>query len=150
MEVLNLLKMSLSDKGVFEMITLFNSRGNKVTTFKSFEEVMEYFNRKENLKPKAPNSSKNQEKWRFIYLPYRRFSAINDHGKSHDHETEQEAYERQLDLVEVYSGDPQCYEEILVTPDLDLPDLIKNWCFLYAYAHKFVLLQTIYGCLDDE
>jgi hypothetical protein len=145
-----LARKSLIEKGVIEMISLFNAEGRKIGTFKSFEAVIEYFNRRECLKPASPNTIGNDEKWGFVYYPHRRLCALNDHAHTHLTEIEQEAYEQKLDLIEIYAGDAHYPEQLLVTPNLDLPNLIKNWCFDYAYAQRLVLLQTFHGSLGAE
>ena len=132
------------------MIRLFDSQSRKLFSFTSFNDVMEYFNHIEKMRIIAPNSRYGHEKWSFIYYPHRRLSAVNEQGSAHCSEIEFEAYERRLDLIEVYSGYLEVPDQYIVTPDLDVDDLIKNWCFDYAYAHDCVLLQTIYGSFDKE
>jgi hypothetical protein len=105
---------------------------------------MEYFNRIENAPFVDYNSYQNQQKWNFIYHPYRKPS--NDLRAGED--MEEEIYEDELDFVEIYVGDPQNPYQIPVTPDLDLIELMRDWCFNYCYARGYKILELINGCGD--
>lgn len=125
------------------MIQLFDSKSHKVGSFKAFEAVMEYFNRLENHKPWDPNSLNDQEKWNFVYYPHRRLSALFGYVKSQFTEVEQEAYESECDLIEVYTGESQYPERYIVTADLDMESLVREWCFEYAYAHRYSVFEVV-------
>jgi hypothetical protein len=56
-----------------------------------------------------------------------------------------EDYEDEQDLIEIYVGDPQSPHQIPVTPDLDLTELMRDWCFDYCYAHGFRVFEEIDG-----
>jgi hypothetical protein len=131
------------------MIQIFDEKNCRIGKFKSFDEVMEFFNDRMNLKALDPNSCYGQEKWNFVYYSHRRLSALYEDQQIELSEIEHEAYINHLDMIEIYTGDPTP-EQIIVTTELDVTELIKNWCFDYCYAMKYVLLEMISGALDTE
>ena len=56
---------------------------------------------------------------------------------------EQEAYENELDLIEVCTGNPQTLQQIILFPDVNITELMRNWCFDYAHAKNFALFEVI-------
>ena len=64
-------------------------------------------------------------------------------------EREQEAYENDFDLIEIYTGSPNP-RQIVLTPDIDVPGIMRDWCFGYSYANNYVLFEIIRGDLDPE
>ena len=131
------------------MIQIFDERKCRIGKFKSFDEVLDFFNDRENLKVLNPNSLCRQDKWNLVYYSHRRLSALHEDGQIKCTEIVHEAYINHLDLIEIYMGDltPQ---QLIVTTELDVAEVIKNWCFDYCYAMKYVLLETISGTLDEE
>lgn len=130
------------------MIYLYSNK-QRVKAFKNFDYLLEYINLHENSPLVDCNSYHDQQKWKFIYHLYRKLSNQCE-TMSHPALTgrELEAFEQQLDLIEIYSGDSQSIEQIIVTPDLDVAGLIKNWCFNYCYAKGLVLLEIFPGTFD--
>jgi hypothetical protein len=132
------------------MIYLYSNK-QRVKEFKNFDYLLEYINLLENSPLDDYNSYYEHQKWKFIYHPYRKLS---NHCEPIANQAftapELEAFEQQLDLIEIYSGDSQSIEQIVVTPDLDVAGLIKNWCFHYCYAKGLVLLEIFPGTFDSE
>lgn len=133
----------------FSMIQIFGEKNCRIGKFKSFDDVMDFFNERENLKVLNPNSLCEKDKWNFIYYAHRRLSALHEEQRIKFTEIEHEAYINHLDLIEIYMGDPTP-QQLIVTTELDVAEVIKNWCFDYCYAMKYVLLETISGTLDEE
>ena len=131
------------------MIQVFYSDNSRIGTFKNFDEVLDYFNREENLRASDPNSLQGQEKWNFVYYSHRRLSALHEDRRIKCTEIEMEAYTNHLDLIEIYTGAPTP-EQVIVTPNLNVTELIKAWCFDYCYAMRYVMLETISGAVDTE
>jgi hypothetical protein len=131
------------------MIQVFDSDSCRIGTFKTFDEVLDYFNGQVNLRASDPNSLHGQEKWNFVYYSHRRLAVLHEDRRIKFSEIELEAYTNHLDLIEIYTGD-STPEQIIVTPEIDVTELIKTWCFDYCYAMRYVLLETISGALDTE
>ena len=93
-----------------------------------------------------------EEKWEFSYYSYNRLCAILGGVKRNSQLTkaEQEAYENELDLIEVCTGNPQTLQQIVLFPDVDVTELERDWCFDYAHAKNFVLFELIEGNVGSE
>jgi len=131
------------------MIHLFSNK-KKVKEFKNFKELVEFFNHIENSKLVDYNSYYGQEKWNFVFYPHKRRSALNEHTKNPLTKIEEEAYENEFDMIEVYVGDPQTPEQFVITSKLDLQEFMRDWCFDYGYAHGYRVLELIDGYADSE
>ena len=137
------------------MIRLYNSKC-LVGSYKRFEDVCDYFMRLEHFKVLDRDSfypgSFSGEKWEFSYYSYEHLCAIVG-GIEQDAEltkVEWEAYENELDLIEVCTGDPQTLQQIVLFPDVDVTELERDWCFDYAHAKNFVLFELIEGNVGSE
>ena len=132
------------------MIWLYNSK-ILVGSYKRFEDVCDYFMRLEHFKVLDRDSfyprSFSEEKWEFSYYSYDHLCAIFGGIKRNVQLTkaEQGAYENELDLIEVCTGDPQKLQQIILFPDVDVMELERDWCFDYAHAKNFVLFELIEG-----
>lgn len=125
------------------MIWLFNSTNRVSASYKTFEEVCDHFRRVEHLKPVPEGSSYNEGRWDFVYWPHKRLLSLHEHLKdTHFSNLEREAYEGELDLIEIFVGCPGLADQYVVTPDLDVTSLMREWCFDYSYAHGYTVLET--------
>ena len=128
------------------MILLYNFQKNRfVGTYKGFEEICDYFKRLEYFKIFGPSSSNPLPEgfWNFVYHPHKRLSAFFKSLKGHVfNEVEQEAYGNDFDLIEIYRDDPVS-QQIIVTPDIDVGGLMRDWCFGYARANNYVFLKSL-------
>lgn len=128
------------------MIWVFNSHHKRLGPYKTYEEVCDYFRRLEYLSPLFEEDSCNEERWDFVYWSHRRLSFLYEHLNDNNLTyAERAAYENELDLVEIFDGSLKIVEQYIVTPDLNLPSLRRDWCFDYAYAHGFRLLEMLPG-----
>ena len=130
------------------MIWLYNSK-SLVGSYKNFEDVCDYFMRLEHFKAADRGSfyhgSFPEEKWEFCYYTHEHLCAIVG-GIEQDEEltkVEWEAYENELDLIEVCTGDPQAFQQIILFPDVDVTELARDWSFDYAHAKNFSLFELI-------
>jgi len=125
------------------MIWLFNSTNRVSSSYRTFEEVCDHFRRLEHMKPYPEGESSGEERWDFAYWPHKRLSSLHEHLKdSHFSHLEREAYEGELDLIEIFDGRSELADQYIVTPDLDVASLMRGWCFDYAYAHGYTVLET--------
>ena len=132
------------------MIWLFNSTNGVSGSYKTFEEVCDHFRRVEHLKPVPEGSSCDEGQWDFVYWPHKRLSSLHEHLKdTHFSQAEREAYEGELDLIEVFDGRSEFADQYIVTPDLDVTGLMREWCFDYAYAHRYTVLETNLSILPN-
>lgn len=132
------------------MIHLFFDM-QKVRQCGGFEELLEYFNGFENSKIVDYNSYYGQEKWNFIYHRYKKPSNLYEHRKNEDFMvSEGEFFEAEFDLIEMYTGDSERTYQISVTPDVDVIELMREWCLAYCEAHGYRVLELINGYRDLE
>ena len=125
------------------MIWLFNSTNRVSSSYKTFEEVCDHFRRVEHLKPIPAGEAYSGDRWDFVYWPHKRLSSLHEHLKdTHFSHLEREAYEGEFDLIEVFDGRSELADQYIVTPDLDVAGLMREWCFDYAYAHRYTVLET--------
>jgi hypothetical protein len=125
------------------MIWLFNFKSRAVGSYKTFEEVCDHFRRVEHLKPVAEGEPYGNDRWDFVYWPHKRLSSLHEHLKdTHFSEAERDAYEGEFDLIEIFDGRSEFADQYIVTPDLNVSDLMREWCFDYAYANGCTVLET--------
>lgn len=123
------------------MIWIFNSQNRRVGSHKTFEGVCDHFRRVEHLKPTVEETP--ADRWDLVYWPHKRLSSLHEHLKdTHFSQFERDAYEGEFDLIEVFSGRSGFADQYIVTPDLDVTSLMREWCFDYAYAHGYTVLET--------
>lgn len=130
------------------MIWLYNSK-SLVGSYKRFEDVCDYFMRLEHFK--SVGRSFSEERWEFSYYSYEYLRAIfGGIKKNVSSKTEREAYENELDLIEVCKGDPQFLRQIALFPDVDVEEVARDWCFDYARAKNFSLFELIEKNVSPE
>jgi|GEM_PF-811592 len=118
-------------------------------SFKTFEELCDYFKRYEQLSCSYLDDSYSQtQKWDFVYHPHRRFSSLCERLKEQLNAIEMEAYENELDLIDVYAGSTLYPEQYPVTANLNVEVLMRQWVLDYAFAHGFRVLQTFSNGVD--
>ena len=125
------------------MIWLFNSTNKVSSSYKNYEEVCDHFRRVEHLKLDPTEASYGHDRWDFIYWSHKRLSSLHEHLKdTHFSQVELEAYEGELDLIEIFDGRSRLVDQYIVTPDLDVTSLMREWCFDYAHQHGYTVLET--------
>ena len=125
------------------MIWLFNSRTKHAGSYQNFEEVCDRFRRIEHLKPVPAGGSGADGRWDFIYWPYKRLKSLHEHVKGTPFsQLEQEAYEGEIDLIEIFDGRPEAPDQYVVTHDFDVKNLMRGWCFGYARHHQYTILES--------
>lgn len=131
------------------MIWLYNSK-TLVGSYKRFEDVCDYFMRLEHFKTTDRNSF-SEERWEFAYYSYEYLREIFGGIKRNvPSKMEREAYENELDVIEVCTGDPQMLRQIVLFPEVDVEELTRNWCFDYARAKNFALFELIEKNVSPE
>jgi len=126
------------------MIWIYNTQRKVSISYKNFEEVCDHFRRLEQVKSYSEEGSSDEERWDFSYWPHKRVLALQEHLKnSHFSQAERDAYENELDLIEIFVGPLGPTEQYAVTSSLDIGNLMREWCFDYAYAHGYTVLETL-------
>ena len=125
-------------KGFKAMIEIFNSKGEKLGAFRNYKQLFWSITKIERLKLLKGKYQYGQSNWCFLRRPYEKLSMVYYHMiEKHPTPIERQAYERQLDMIDIYQGNYDSYTQLLVTPDLDVDLLRKNWCRAYCKAQGY-------------
>lgn len=54
---------------------------------------------------------------------------------------EQEAYENNLELLEIYKGNPDESNQIILTDDVNIDELMKDWCRDYCLSNGYRICE---------
>ena len=79
--------------------------------------------------------------WSFVTYPPDRVAALYQFAITIDPDL-QEAYDEQLSLLELCTGDYNNPQYIAVTPNIDMDALKKKWCRDYCDFHGLSLCET--------
>lgn len=122
--------------------------------FGTFEALCDYFCRLEQTLSfyHAGYKRRGEEdgKWGFVWHSYKRLAAVLEKMQDRLSSTERQAFEEELDLIDVFCGDILTARQYAVTPDLDAESLARGWCYDYASAHGFVILESLTGGRGEE
>jgi hypothetical protein len=128
-------------KGRFKaMIEIFNAKDEKLGEFKNYRQLFWSINMIERLKLLKGKYPYGQSSWCFLHRPYEKLSMVYHHmiGKSPT-PIEKQAHEKQLGIIDIYQGSYDSFTQILVTSDLDIDGLRKNWCRAYCKAKGYII-----------
>lgn len=80
--------------------------------------------------------------WRFdSFTPKHVYNLYHHLRKSSITPTLQQAYEQELGLVEIWSGDARNPTQLLITPDLDIEAYQRQWLRTYWQVHGHRILE---------
>jgi hypothetical protein len=122
------------------MIQLFQLDGNVIGLFEDFDELFHHINTIETSK--LTESSSCGDIWSFSLFTNKRLSYIFYKTLEQSFsKIGKEAFDQGLDLIEISKGDYENPLQIPVTPDVNIEDLKKNWCYEYCDAHGYVIID---------
>lgn len=124
------------------MIQVFGSDKKPVGLFKNYDELFKYINTIENSKFLECSSASLGETWSFALYTNKRLSYIYYKTLERSFsKVGKEAFEQELDLIEIYKGDFNNPIQIPVTPDVNVQELKENWCHEYCDTHNYLLVD---------
>ena len=124
------------------MIQLFRSDGNAIGLFEDFDKLSNHINTIETTKLTEPRSCFDEDIWSFSLFTNKRLSYIFYKTLEQSFsKIGKEAFDQGLDLIEISKGDYGNPLQIPVTPDVDIQELKKNWCYEYCDAHGYVMID---------
>jgi hypothetical protein len=83
-----------------------------------------------------------KDPWSFLVLTPNRIAVLlSTLRKPHDFLMLQEAWEKQLTVVELCKGDFKGLKQIMVETGVDIEALRKAWCFEYCQANSMTILE---------
>jgi len=125
------------------MIWIFKSDRASAGFCENYEDLFQYIREKENLKP-LEGQPMFGHSWSFTLFTPQQVSTIYLNMKqSQPTEIFKEAHLKELGLLEIYRGDPQKCMKVLVTPDVDIEALKKEWCLEYCNAHGYIITENV-------
>jgi hypothetical protein len=108
--------------------------------FENDLELYKYIRDTENQKMFDDHPEFKKCPWTFsLFSPERVGILIRNLKKVHKPEILEEAWQKQLGLIEICKGDYNNLTEIILTPDINEEALRKNWCKEYCEAHQLIL-----------
>jgi len=124
------------------MIWIFKSDRASAGFCENYEDLFQYIREKENLKPLEGQPMGRP--WSFtLFTPQQVSTIYLNMKRSRPTETLKETHLKELGLLEIYRGDLQKCKEVLVTPDVDIEALKKEWCLEYCDAHGYIVTEII-------
>lgn len=122
------------------MIEVFNTSNEKLGEFKDYQQLFWSINKIERLKLLKGDYQYGQSNWCFLHRPYEKLAMVYHHMiEKSPTEIEKEAYERKLEMIEIYQGNYKSPIQLLVTPEVNVDRLRKKWCRSYCKANGYVI-----------
>ena len=122
---------------MIEIITLDRTPAGQ---FDDFNDLFDCITTIENLKLVAKHPNARQMNWSFAIHPPKRAAVLYTHGDNSS-EAIEEAYEEQLPLIEICTGDYKKPLYIVLTPNVDMDYLKKKWCLDWCTFHHLVVRE---------
>jgi hypothetical protein len=128
------------------MIEVYIMPQTLVGLFENYNELFEFICETENQKL-SESHLKYGGGWSFVlYSPDRVAFLYNDRKRGlfapKVNPNIKEAYEQQVSLVEICTGDYKHPEYIVVTPNVNMQYLKKKWCIDYCTFYNFVVRDS--------
>lgn len=124
------------------MIQLFGSNKEAIGQFDNYDALFKHINSIENSKLMECSSRSLADIWSFALYTNKRLSYIyyKTLEKSFS-KVGKEAFEQELDLIEIHKGNFESPIQIPVTPDVNVQELKENWCQEYCDFHNYLLVD---------
>ena len=124
------------------MIQIFGTDQAVIGLFKDYDALFKHINTLENSKLTESSSCFPGEIWSFVLFTNKRLSYIYYKTLERSFsKVGKEAFEQELDLIEISKGDYQNPLQIPVTPDVNVAELKRNWCQEYCDIRDYVLVE---------
>ena len=126
------------------MIEIFNEIKGSTESFESYDALLRHIKEIEKQKQLETRMENDREFWNFIIHSNQRLSSVYWRAIKATSilltEKEQDAYENGLNLLEMCKGDQDNPTQIILTPDINLKEITKNWCRDYCLNHGYIIL----------
>jgi hypothetical protein len=124
------------------MIQVFGSNKEAIGQFDSYDALFKHISSIENSKLTECSSRSLGEIWSFALYTNKRLSYIYYKTLERSFsKVGKEAFEQELDLIEIYKGDFQNPIQIPVTADINVQELKEAWCQEYCEAQNYLLVD---------
>ncbi|MGV8948382.1 MAG: hypothetical protein ACOH2E_03315 [Candidatus Paracaedibacter sp.] len=124
------------------MIIIQPLNGEPAEHFETFDQLFEFIMTIEALKLVAKNSHSKPMNWNFtVYSADQVFPLLAGYKKPPG--ALEEAYEENLSLIEICTGDYKKPLYVVLTPNVDMDYLKKKWCVDYCTYHDLVVRERL-------
>lgn len=123
------------------MIIIQSLNGKPIVKFDDYNEFFECLVTIENLKLIANKPDFKRMNWSFTVYAPKRVAALYTYSKEPS-EAMKEAFEENLPLIEICTGDYKWPLYIALTPNVDMDYLKKKWCIDYCTWHHLVVKEV--------
>ena len=124
------------------MLWVYREDGTNGFSCKDDGHLYRHITEMENSKLLPGHPQFGQSEWGFIHFTSRRVNALYEHTPRHLRTPcLKRAYELEVGLAEIYIGNLHKPTEIVLTPDVDLQALQKQWCLDYCQAHGYQVVE---------
>ena len=123
------------------MIIIQPLDGTPAEHFETFDQLFECILTTESLKVAAKTSHSKPMNWSFTVYPANQVGTLLALHKKPPEAVEQ-AYEENLPLIEICTGDYKNPLYIVLTPNVDMGYLKKKWCIDYCTYHNLVVREV--------
>lgn len=117
---------------------------NETRLLPTYNDVCEYLNRIE--RRKASETGENVS-WCFLRRRYETLAIFYYRTpplkKDFFTQKEKEAVEKETGLIEIMKGSPESLVQVLLTPNIDLEPLRKDWCQEYCKEHDMKICELV-------
>lgn len=123
------------------MVIIQPLNGAPAEHFENFDQLFECIITTEALKMAAKTSNSKPMNWSFTVYPASQVSTLLVVHKKPP-EALKEAYEENLSLVGICTGDYRFSLHIPLTPNVDMDYLKKKWCVDYCTFHHLIVKEV--------
>lgn len=122
------------------MIQIKTLEGKVIGMYKDYEELFEHIVENENLKLIAKKPNFKDMNWSFVVYQPERVAYLYIHRKP-SCDAVREAFEKELSLIEICTGDFKNPRYILMTPNTDLLYYKTQWCRDYCTFRDWLVKE---------
>ena len=124
------------------MIWIFKKDKASATSFDTYAELFSFIEERENLKLLEEHTEFAQTCWSFRVITPKQILSFHNYKDSRLLKAiAQQACSKNLPYLEICTGDPSTLREMLLTPDIDLEALQKEWSLAYCTAHNYLTID---------
>jgi hypothetical protein len=128
------------------VIQLFNKNTEEKRSFQNSNELFKFIRDMEHSKLFEDHPEFGSFSWSFRVFKRRSIVEYYHNIKEEDLTSPiRQAYEQELDLLEMCKGDLKKPLQIPVSPDVDVEHLRKIWCFEYCRAHGYEVREDYHS-----
>jgi|GEM_PF-1157323 len=126
------------------MIEFYVSPETDGVLLNNYNELFELICETENQLPFEDPTGSGSRSWCFVvHSPHRVFSLYNNMEKGSAIDPNlQEAYDEQVGLLEICTGDYANPQYVAITPNIDMGALKKKWCQDYCVFHELAIREV--------